>query len=72
MCLYLRTKFQISSLTLTIFRQEELFTHHPLTLRKTTPKKPNLIRIKYYLNFKIAEILIQLHLFLVLVSVPIQ
>ena len=67
MCLYLRTKFQISSLTLTIFRQEELFTH-----RKTTPKKPNLIRIKYYLNFKIEEILIQLRLFLVLVSVPIQ
>ena len=47
MCAYFHTKFQVFSMILTSFRQEEEgnFTHTPCNTKKT-PKKPALIRIK--------------------------
>ena len=45
MCVYLSTKFQVSSIILTSFRQGGDFTPLPLTA-KLTPKKPIQIRVK--------------------------
>ena len=45
MCVYLSTKFQVSSIILTSFRQGGNFTPLPLTA-KLTPKKPIQIRVK--------------------------
>ena len=47
MCVYLHTKFKVSSITLTSFRQDggEVF-YPPPTTSNRTPKKPNQIRVK--------------------------
>ena len=44
MCVYLRVKFEVSSITLTSFRQGGNFTLHHL---KTNPSKPTQIRVQY-------------------------
>ena len=45
MCVYLPTKFQVSSMILTSFKQGRLSP-----IPKWTPKKPTLIRVKYFLK----------------------
>ena len=45
MCGYLRTKFQVSSISLTSFRQGVILPLPPTT-SKRTPKKPTQIRAK--------------------------
>ena len=45
MSVYLCTKFQVSSITLTSFRQGDNF---PPTTSKRTPKKPTQIRVKFH------------------------
>ena len=47
--MYFRTKFQISSIILTSFRQGSDFTTPPTTPKQTT-KKPTLIRVKSLTN----------------------
>ena len=44
MCVYLHTKFQVSSVILISFRQGGLF--YPPPTPKQNPKKPTLIRVK--------------------------
>ena len=48
MCVYLRPKFEVSSINLTSFRQGEGNLTPPPTTSKQTPKKPNQIRVKKY------------------------
>ena len=43
MCVYFRTKFQVSNIILTSFRQRDNFTLSPTP--KQTPKKPTLISV---------------------------
>ena len=51
MCVYLHTKFQVSSIILTSFRQGVIFpsppppTHTHTHTSKRTPKKPTQIRV---------------------------
>ena len=50
---YLCTKFQVSSITLTGFKQGVIYpSHHTATTTTTkqTPKKPSQIRFKYWLG----------------------
>ena len=51
MCVYLHTKFQLSSIPLTGFRQGVILTSPPPLLHthtsKRTPKKPTQIRVKH-------------------------
>ena len=49
MCVYLRKKFQVSSIILTIFRHGGTVALPPLT-SKQTPKKPTQIRVKVDLH----------------------
>ena len=50
MCLYLRTKFQVSSIILTSFREEEVILHHSSPTSKRTPKNPTQIRVNTCLH----------------------
>ena len=53
MCVYLRAKLEVSSLTLTSFRQGVILLHPPTP--KRTPKKPTQVRVKgisVFSNFK--------------------
>ena len=59
MGVYLRTKFQVSSIILTIFRQEgggRVILPLPYPTSKQTPKKPTQIRVnqsEFYLEWEI-------------------
>ena len=48
LAVYLRAKFEVSSIILTRFRQGVILPRPPST-SKRTPKKPTQIRVKYYL-----------------------
>ena len=51
MCVYFRTKLQVSSVILTSFSQGgEYFYPSPPPQKKQTPKKPTLIRVKSRTN----------------------
>ena len=55
MCLYLRTKLEVSSIILVSFRQGRIFYQGPsTTTAKQTPKKPTQIRVKNF-NFKVTD-----------------
>ena len=48
--MYLRTKFQVSSIIQTSFRQRVILSHPPHPTAKGTPKKPIQIRVKDLLD----------------------
>ena len=45
MCVYLRTKFQVSSIIVMSFRQGVILPPQPHPTAKQTPKKPTQIRV---------------------------
>ena len=66
MGVYLCTKFQVSSIILTSFRQRANFTSLPHTAKRT-PKKPTQIRVKLMffmilINLKISGNLMEMEL----------
>ena len=58
MRVYFCTKFYVSGITRTRFRQGEVILPHPTPIPKQTPKKPTLIRVKklyFALNYNSIE-----------------